>query len=66
MIGVAYFFSFFFSRSKSEISLGKKGKDSAAAQYALATPTDGFSIQDDKPYAEVPWLATPPVRQRSN
>jgi hypothetical protein len=33
--------------------VGKKGKDSAAAKYAAATPSDGFSIQEDKPYAEV-------------
>jgi hypothetical protein len=32
---------------------GKKGNDSAAAKYAAATPSDGFSIQEDKPYAEV-------------
>lgn len=34
---------------------GKVGKDSAAAKFAAATPADGFSIQDDKPYAEVPF-----------
>jgi hypothetical protein len=32
---------------------GKVGKDSAAAKFAAATPTDDFSIQEDKPYAEV-------------
>jgi mannose-6-phosphate isomerase len=32
---------------------GKKGDDSAAAKFAAATPADGFSIQSDKPYAEV-------------
>jgi hypothetical protein len=32
---------------------GKKGKDSAAAKYASATPSDGFSSQEEKPYAEV-------------
>jgi mannose-6-phosphate isomerase len=32
---------------------GKKGSDSAAAKFAAATPTDDFSIQEDKPYAEV-------------
>lgn len=32
---------------------GKIGKDSAAAKYAAATPSDTFSIQEDKPYAEV-------------
>ncbi|KIW14070.1 mannose-6-phosphate isomerase, class I [Exophiala spinifera] len=38
---------------------GKKGKDSAAARYAAATPSDTFSIQDDKPYAEL-WMGTHP------
>lgn len=37
---------------------GKKGSDSAAARFAAATPSDGFTIQDDKPYAEV--LSSPP------
>jgi len=32
---------------------GKVGKDSAAAKFAAATPADDFSIQEDKPYAEV-------------
>lgn len=31
---------------------GKIGSESAAAKYAAATPSD-FSIQSDKPYAEV-------------
>lgn len=31
---------------------GKVGKDSAAARFASATPSD-FSIQESKPYAEV-------------
>ncbi|KAK5040251.1 Mannose-6-phosphate isomerase [Exophiala sideris] len=38
---------------------GKKGKDSAAAKYAAATPSDSFSIQEDKPYAEL-WMGTHP------
>ncbi|KIW63321.1 mannose-6-phosphate isomerase, class I [Phialophora macrospora] len=38
---------------------GKKGKDSAAARYAAATPSDSFSVQDDKPYAEL-WMGTHP------
>lgn len=38
---------------------GKKGKDSAAATYASATPPDGFSIQEDKPYAEVSMAYSP-------
>lgn len=33
---------------------GKKGDDSAAARFAATTPADGFSVQADKPYAEVP------------
>ena len=32
---------------------GKKGEASAAAKYAAATPAADFSIQADKPYAEV-------------
>ena len=32
---------------------GKIGSDSAAAKFAAATPSDTFSIQSDKPYAEV-------------
>lgn len=31
---------------------GKVGKESAAARFAAATASD-FSIQEDKPYAEV-------------
>ncbi|CAK7226427.1 Mannose-6-phosphate isomerase [Sporothrix bragantina] len=38
---------------------GKKGEDSVAAQYAAATPAAGFSIQADKPYAEL-WMGTHP------
>jgi mannose-6-phosphate isomerase len=37
----------------TDVEQGKKGKDSAAAKYASATPPDGFSVQEDKPYAEV-------------
>lgn len=32
---------------------GKIGNDSFVARLAAATPSDGFSIQADKPYAEV-------------
>lgn len=32
---------------------GKIGSESAAAKFAAATPSDTFSIQSDKPYAEV-------------
>lgn len=32
---------------------GKKGSESAAAKFAAATPAADFSIQQDKPYAEV-------------
>lgn len=35
------------------MSIGKIGNDSAAARFAAATPSDGFSIAEDKPYAEV-------------
>ncbi|KAK1074557.1 Mannose-6-phosphate isomerase, partial [Friedmanniomyces endolithicus] len=38
---------------------GKVGKSSAAARFASATPSDNFSIQDDKPYAEL-WMGTHP------
>ncbi|QSZ33020.1 hypothetical protein DSL72_002605 [Monilinia vaccinii-corymbosi] len=38
---------------------GKVGKDSAAAKFAAATPTDDFSIQEEKPYAEL-WMGTHP------
>ncbi|KAG0652969.1 Mannose-6-phosphate isomerase [Hyphodiscus hymeniophilus] len=39
---------------------GKFGKDSAAAKFAAATPTDDFQIQEDKPYAEL-WMGTHPA-----
>jgi len=32
---------------------GKVGSASAAAKYAAATPAEGFSISEAKPYAEV-------------
>ncbi|KAI7573039.1 Mannose-6-phosphate, partial [Hortaea werneckii] len=38
---------------------GKLGKDSAAARFASATPQSDFSIQNDKPYAEL-WMGTHP------
>ncbi|KAF9739130.1 Mannose-6-phosphate isomerase [Paraphaeosphaeria minitans] len=38
---------------------GKAGKTSAAAKYAAATPSEGFSIQEEKPYAEL-WMGTHP------
>ncbi|OCK84365.1 mannose-6-phosphate isomerase [Lepidopterella palustris CBS 459.81] len=38
---------------------GKVGKDSAAAKYAAATPSNDFSIQEEKPYAEL-WMGTHP------
>ncbi|KIW03585.1 mannose-6-phosphate isomerase, class I [Verruconis gallopava] len=38
---------------------GKIGSSSAAAKYAAATPSDGFSIQEEKPYAEL-WMGTHP------
>ncbi|RAL61392.1 hypothetical protein DID88_009526 [Monilinia fructigena] len=38
---------------------GKAGSDSAAAKFAAATPADDFSIQEEKPYAEL-WMGTHP------
>ncbi|KAJ6788636.1 hypothetical protein PWT90_10352 [Aphanocladium album] len=38
---------------------GKKGSDSAAAKFAAATPATDFSVQQDKPYAEL-WMGTHP------
>ncbi|KAL0942913.1 Mannose-6-phosphate isomerase 1 [Colletotrichum truncatum] len=38
---------------------GKKGEESAAARFAATTPAEGFSIQSDKPYAEL-WMGTHP------
>lgn len=32
---------------------GKKGQASVAAKLAAATPSSDFTIQDDRPYAEV-------------
>ncbi|KAL1897264.1 Mannose-6-phosphate isomerase [Ceratocystis pirilliformis] len=38
---------------------GKFGSSSAAAKYAAATPAEGFTVQEDKPYAEL-WMGTHP------
>lgn len=38
---------------------GKPGSKSAAAKYAAATPSEGFSIEEEKPYAEL-WMGTHP------
>ncbi|KAG7289971.1 hypothetical protein NEMBOFW57_006350 [Staphylotrichum longicolle] len=38
---------------------GKKGKESAVARFAAATPYATFKIQDDQPYAEL-WMGTHP------
>ncbi|KAF4831957.1 Mannose-6-phosphate isomerase [Colletotrichum sp. SAR 10_70] len=38
---------------------GKKGEDSAAARFAATTPAEGFTVQSDKPYAEL-WMGTHP------
>ncbi|ESZ98190.1 mannose-6-phosphate isomerase, class I [Sclerotinia borealis F-4128] len=38
---------------------GKVGSDSAAAKFAAATPSNDFSIQEKKPYAEL-WMGTHP------
>ncbi|KAI4122988.1 MAG: hypothetical protein LQ347_006313, partial [Umbilicaria vellea] len=40
---------------------GKVGKESAAAKFATATPSDDFSIEEEKPYAEKQlWMGTHP------
>ncbi|KAF1349369.1 mannose-6-phosphate isomeras-like protein [Lizonia empirigonia] len=41
------------------LQCGKVGKDSAAAKFHAATATEDFSIQEDKPYAEL-WMGTHP------
>ncbi|KAH7132313.1 mannose-6-phosphate isomerase-like protein [Dendryphion nanum] len=38
---------------------GKIGKTSAAAKYAAATAADDFTLQEEKPYAEL-WMGTHP------
>ncbi|KAA6412728.1 MAG: mannose-6-phosphate isomerase [Lasallia pustulata] len=38
---------------------GKVGKESAAAKFATATPSNDFSIEEEKPYAEL-WMGTHP------
>ncbi|MCJ1374483.1 Mannose-6-phosphate isomerase [Loxospora ochrophaea] len=38
---------------------GKLGKESAAAKFASATPSESFSILEEKPYAEL-WMGTHP------
>ncbi|KAJ9145051.1 Mannose-6-phosphate isomerase [Pleurostoma richardsiae] len=38
---------------------GKKGNSSAAARFAAATPASDFSIEADRPYAEL-WMGTHP------
>ncbi|KAF1815620.1 mannose-6-phosphate isomerase [Eremomyces bilateralis CBS 781.70] len=38
---------------------GKVGKASAAARFAAASETDDFSIEEEKPYAEL-WMGTHP------
>ncbi|KAI1110297.1 mannose-6-phosphate isomerase [Nemania sp. NC0429] len=38
---------------------GKIGSDSAAARFAAATPSDGLTIESEKPYAEL-WMGTHP------
>ncbi|KAI9807817.1 MAG: Mannose-6-phosphate isomerase [Sarcosagium campestre] len=38
---------------------GKVGKSSAAAKFASATPSTNFSVEDEKPYAEL-WMGTHP------
>ena len=41
------------NNSRLRRSVGKVGKESAAAKYGAATPSDDFSIEEEKPYAEV-------------
>jgi hypothetical protein len=42
------------TRSQNSCSIpGKVGEESAAARFAAATPSTDFSIQNDRPYAEV-------------
>ena len=36
-----------------EIYIGKAGRESAAAKFAAATAPSDFSIEEEKPYAEV-------------
>ncbi|KAK4237489.1 mannose-6-phosphate isomerase [Achaetomium macrosporum] len=38
---------------------GKKGSASAVARFAAATPSADFTVQDDRPYAEL-WMGTHP------
>ncbi|KAF2838320.1 mannose-6-phosphate isomeras-like protein [Patellaria atrata CBS 101060] len=38
---------------------GKIGKESAAARFAAATPSDDLTVQEEKPYAEL-WMGTHP------
>lgn len=42
----------------TELNKGKAGKESAAAKYAAATPSADFSIQEEKPYAEVRFVSS--------
>ena len=54
MFGVRDIPSWTLSKSDVEaLNIGKSGKESAAARFAAATPSDGFSIEEDKPYSEV-------------
>ncbi|KAL8823425.1 MAG: hypothetical protein Q9191_005865 [Dirinaria sp. TL-2023a] len=41
------------------LQCGKVGSQSAAAKFATATPSSGFSIEQEKPYAEL-WMGTHP------
>ena len=53
MTGVHHGFPNCLWRQLTDASIGKVGKESAAAKFASATPSGDFSIQDEKPYAEV-------------
>ncbi|KAI4139092.1 MAG: hypothetical protein LQ341_004362 [Variospora aurantia] len=49
----------FFTNPTIDKIAGKVGHDSAAAKYAAATETGDFSIESEKPYAEL-WMGTHP------
>ncbi|KAL8932775.1 MAG: hypothetical protein Q9216_006681 [Gyalolechia sp. 2 TL-2023] len=42
-----------------QLQCGKVGKESAAAKFAAATESTNFSIENEKPYAEL-WMGTHP------
>ncbi|KAL8645272.1 MAG: hypothetical protein Q9210_006801 [Variospora velana] len=48
-----------------QLQCGKVGHESAAAKYAAATETGDFSIESEKPYAEL-WMGTHPSLPSKN